>query len=61
MSLEDCSRWYQRGRNLGDGNLPMQEEWEDTVSPLQDNAGGASSDKSIPMERMFYLYEENLL
>jgi len=41
-------------------HLPMQEEWQDTVSPLQDSLGGTLSDKWMPMERMFYLYEEDL-
>lgn len=38
--------------------LPRQQEWEDYMSELQDaQAGASSSEKWLPMERMFYFYD----
>ncbi|MDE6048541.1 MAG: L-rhamnose mutarotase [Paramuribaculum sp.] len=38
--------------------LPRQQEWEDYMSELQDaEAGASSSEKWLPMERMFYFYD----
>lgn len=38
--------------------LPRQQEWEDYMSQLQDaKSGASSSEKWLPMERMFYFYD----
>lgn len=38
--------------------LPRQQEWEDYMSQLQDaKAGASSTEKWLPMERMFYFYD----